>query len=215
MGSLELFLAFLLAAALLAVTPGPALLFVTAQTLAHGRRAGFMAVLGVHLGGYVHIAAAALGLAVLIKTVPTLYAALKITGAIYLVWIGIGMLRSAARTNMRTEAAEPAAGTPKPRNPRRTFVQSIVVQLLNPKVAIFYVAFLPQFTDPASTMPIGLQFAILGIIINILFLAADSASVLLADRIAGALRRSGSASRRLQQIGGCVLASACACLHRD
>ena len=201
MPSGELLVAFILAGALLAVMPGPAILFVTAQTLAYGRRAGFMAVLGVHLGGYAHIAAAAFGLAVLVKAVPTLYLALKLAGAVYLVWLGIGMFRA-------TGPVETSGPSPMPaRTPgtRRTFVRSILVQLLNPKVAIFYVAFLPQFTDPTAAMAIGLQFAILGIIVNLMFLAVDSTSVLLADRVRSALGRSRRTARLIGQIGGSLL----------
>ena len=201
MPSGELLVAFILAGALLAVMPGPAILFVTAQTLAYGRRAGFMAVLGVHLGGYAHIAAAAFGLAVLVKAVPTLYLALKLAGAVYLVWLGIGMFRA-------TGPVETSGPSPMPvRTPgtRRTFVRSIMVQLLNPKVAIFYVAFLPQFTDPTAAMAIGLQFAILGIIVNLMFLAVDSTSVLLADRVRSALGRSRRTARLIGQIGGSLL----------
>ena len=129
------------------------------------------------------------------------YLALKLAGAVYLVWLGIGMFRT-------TGPVETSGPSPMPvRTPgtRRTFVRSILVQLLNPKVAIFYVAFLPQFTDPAAAMPIGLQFAILGIIVNLMFLAVDSTSVLLADRVRSALGRSRRTARLIGQIGGSLL----------
>ena len=148
MPGLDLLLAFAAATAVFAYFPGPALLYTAAQTLARGRRAGLMAALGIHLGCYAHVFAAAFGLSAVFRHVPELYAALKIVGALYLVVLGIGMLRSRG-----TGAAEAAA--PAPKTARRAFLESVLVELLNPKVAIFFIAFLPQFVDPSASLPIS------------------------------------------------------------
>src|SRR5918998_5888345 len=133
MPSYELLLAFAAATAIFAYFPGPALLYTAAQTLARGRRAGFMAALGIHVGCYAHVFAAAFGLSAVFRHVPELYAALKIVGALYLVWLGIDMLRS------RGLSGEP--GPVAPKSARRAFLESVVVELCNPKVAIFFMAF--------------------------------------------------------------------------
>ncbi len=95
MPSFELLTTFFIATALIAYLPGPAMLYTTAQTIARGRRAGFMAALGIHVGGYVHVVLAAGGLSAILHTVPTLYVVIKIGGAMYLVWLGIMMFRRA------------------------------------------------------------------------------------------------------------------------
>ena len=94
MASWETLVAFATLTLLVAYFPGPALLYTAAQTIAHGRRAGLMAMLGIHLGCYLHVFAAAFGLSAVFKHVPELYMAVKIAGAIYLVWLGIGMIRA-------------------------------------------------------------------------------------------------------------------------
>ena len=94
MPSLDILLAFAAATFVFAAYPGPALLYAAAQTLARGRKSGFLAALGIHCGCYVHVIAATLGLSALLAHVPELYLALKLIGAAYLVWIGIGMIRN-------------------------------------------------------------------------------------------------------------------------
>ena len=94
MASAETLIAFFLAMIVFAVFPGPAILYTAAQTITRGRRAGFMAALGLHIGGYVHVIAAALGLSAVLTLVPTAYAILKFAGALYLVWLGVNASRS-------------------------------------------------------------------------------------------------------------------------
>ncbi len=155
----HLLIAFVVATAAFAVVPGPSMLYAAARAMAAGRRAGLMASLGLHLGGYVHIVAAAAGLSLLLQAVPAVYAAVKLCGAAYLVWLGIGMIRARAGGDLPAVARTSA---------RRAFVQSIVVEVLNPKTAIFYLAFVPQFTDPTAG-PLWIQFVVLGAIVNVLF----------------------------------------------
>ena len=194
----ELLLAFLAATAVFAWMPGPAMLYAAAQTMARGRRAGWMAALGIHLGGYVHVIAAAAGLAVLFAAVPVLYAVLKIAGAAYLVWLGLKLVLSRAPVAVSGLVVEPLS-------PRRAFWESVTVEVLNPKTALFYLAFLPQFTDPAAALPVWAQLVILGTVVNVMFSSADVGAVLLADRVTGALRASDRAARVVRRAGGTIL----------
>jgi threonine/homoserine/homoserine lactone efflux protein len=197
MPSLELLLAFAAATAVFAYMPGPALLYTAAQTLARGRRAGFMAALGIHLGCYAHVLAAAFGLSAVFRHVPELYVAVKVVGAVYLVWLGIGM--------MRRREPEAGPGKVEPKSAGRAFIESIAVELLNPKVAIFFIAFLPQFVDPQASLPIWAQFLILGTIVNFAFSSADVVTVLAASAMLKRLRSGGTGQRILRYAGGSVL----------
>jgi len=197
MPPIEVLVAFFLATAVFAYMPGPSMLYAAAQTIGQGRSAGWMAAVGIHLGGYAHVVAAALGLAVLFTAVPVLYAILKVAGAAYLIWLGGKLIF--AKSN---SVAPRETGT---KSSHRTFWESIVVEVLNPKTAIFYVAFLPQFTDLSATLPMWTQLLVLGIIVNIMFSSADVLCVLLADKVIRMLKRSASVNRFTQRIGGGVL----------
>ncbi len=199
MASWDILTAYFLAALLFAYMPGPALIYTAAQTMARGRRAGLMATLGLHLGGYVHIIAATLGLSALFELVPTLYTALKLVGAFYLIWLGISVIRQ----KMTAPQATPA--TPSPKTARRAFVQSIIVEVLNPKTVLFYVAFLPQFVDPSGAFPIWVQFLVLGTILNAMFGSADLVAVFLTDRVLSGFRRSSWKERLTRYFGGSIL----------
>jgi threonine/homoserine/homoserine lactone efflux protein len=198
MPSSELLIAFILTTAVFAYIPGPAMIYAAAQTLARGRRGGLMATLGIHLGCYVHVIAAAAGLSLLFHAVPPLYSAVKLIGAGYLIWLGISLLRTRAAGN----PALPATGR---KSARRAFLESITVEVLNPKTAIFFMAFLPQFIDASAAFPIWLQFLILGAIVNLVFSSADLVCVFLAGAIIGRLKRSGGAQRMMQRAGGALL----------
>ena len=198
MPPLELLLAFLVAASIFAYMPGPSTLYAAAQTIARGRKAGWFAALGIHIGGYVHVMAAAVGLAFVFETVPTLYLVLKLAGAAYLIWLGARMVFARLHGE-----AEPESQSPK--SARRAFWESVSVEVLNPKTAIFYLAFLPQFADPSASFPIWLQLLILGTIVNTMFSSADAVCVILADKISAAFKTSSSASRVAQRIGGGIL----------
>ncbi|HEV7339790.1 MULTISPECIES: LysE family translocator [Bosea] len=170
MASWETLAAFATLTLLVAYFPGPALLYTAAQTIAHGRKAGLMAMLGIHLGCYVHVFAAAFGLSAVFKHVPELYLAVKIAGALYLVWLGIGMIRS----RLGSAADQPVA---PPKTVKRALVDSFIVEILNPKVALFFIALLPQFVDPTASLPVWAQFLILGTIVNFAFSSADLVTV--------------------------------------
>lgn len=198
MPSTALLIAFLTTTAIFAFIPGPAMLYVAAQTLARGRWAGLMAALGVHLGCYVHVVAAAAGLSVLFHAVPTLYLAVKLAGAAYLVWLGIGMFRARMQGDVAVAATAPRSG-------RRAFAESVTVEVLNPKTALFFLAFLPQFVDASAAFPVWLQFLLLGTVVNLIFSSADLVGVVLAGALVKRLRRSSRAQRLMQRAGGALL----------
>ena len=193
---MELYLAFAITTATFALIPGPAMLYAAARTLAGGRRAGLMASLGLHLGGYVHVIAAAAGLALLFHAVPPLFMAMKLAGAAYLVWLGLGLFRD-RDTTRRPELA--------PLSAERAFAQSIVVEVLNPKTAIFFLAFLPQFVDATASLPVWVQLFLLGTIVNLTFSAVDIVCVVFASVVMSKLQRSRRSQRIMQRIGGSIL----------
>ena len=146
------FLLFLTAASLIALSPGPGIFYVAARTLAGGRSEGLASSLGTAVGGLFHVAAGAAGVSALMMASAEAFTALKIAGALYLVWLGIKAVRE-ARLDMPVAAAGVGAG--------RAFREGIVVEALNPKTAAFFLAFLPQFVDP-SAGTVWLQFLGLG-----------------------------------------------------
>jgi threonine/homoserine/homoserine lactone efflux protein len=199
MPSTDILIAFFITTALFAFIPGPAMLYVAARTLAADRRAGLMATLGIHIGCYVHVVAAAAGLSILFHLVPTLYLAVKLAGAAYLIYLGFRMIRAARSQGPVGEAM------PAPKSAGRAFVESMLVEVLNPKTAIFFLAFLPQFIDAAAAFPVWLQFVILGTVVIAMFTVADIACVMAASTITRRLARVSSLQRNLQRAGGAVL----------
>ncbi|WP_375778422.1 LysE family translocator [Bradyrhizobium sp. ma5] len=193
---MELYLAFAITTATFALIPGPAMLYAAARTLAGGRRAGLMASLGLHLGGYVHVVAAAAGLALLFHAVPPLFMAMKLAGAAYLVWLGLSLFRD------RGTAKRPVLA---PLSAERAFAQSIVVEVLNPKTAIFFLAFLPQFVDASASLAVWAQLFLLGTTVNLMFSAVDIVCVFFASAVMAKLQRSRRSQRIMQRIGGSIL----------
>lgn len=198
MPSYDVLAAFFATAAVFAFIPGPAMLYATAQTLAGGRVAGMMASLGIHVGCYVHVFAAAAGLSMLFHAVPVLYLAVKLIGAAYLVWLGIALFRSRGVDGTGLPQVRRKSG-------RRAFAESVTVEVLNPKTAIFFMAFLPQFIDAGAGFPVWLQFLLLGTVVNLMFSLADIICVLLAGSLFGRLQRSTRMVRLMQRAGGAVL----------
>ncbi|MBZ9748790.1 LysE family translocator [Mesorhizobium sp. CO1-1-7] len=194
----ELLIAFFATTAIFAYIPGPAMLYAAAQTMARGRWSGLTAALGIHLGGYVHVFAAAAGLSVLFHAVPPLYMAVKLVGALYLIWLGISLFRK----RVEGDVALPAITR---KSARRALFESITVEVLNPKTAIFFMAFLPQFINASAGLPVWVQFVVLGTIVNLMFSSADVVCVFLAGLVIGRLRRSSRAQRLMQKAGGAVL----------
>lgn len=190
-------LTFALAALGFAYLPGPAMLYTAAQTLGRGRRAGWQAVLGVHLGCYVHVIAATLGLAALFAAVPPAYVAMKLIGGAYLVWAGIRLWR---------QGLGEASALDERASARRVLRDSFLVEVLNPKTALFFVAFLPQFVQPEADLAMTWQLFFLGVATNLIFSSADVVTVLLAAPLRRWITQGeGRSSRWLQRAGGGVL----------
>ncbi len=149
---------FATAALLVNLTPGPDMLFVAGSSAARGRRDGVFAALGVGLGCMLHIALAVLGLSALLAASATAFTIVKWVGAAYLVWTGIMMLRSAGQRAVDANVAAPST-------PMKVFWQGAVTNALNPKVALFFLAFLPQFIAPGNDGQ-ALAFVVLGLLFN-------------------------------------------------
>ena len=168
------FALFLSAAAVLALTPGPGILYVLGRTLHGGRRDGIRSALGTFVGGTVHVLAAALGLSVILMTSATAFKIVRFAGASYLIYLGISMIRHRRAT---LTAWNQEQGS------QRSFLQGIATEVLNPKTALFFLSFIPQFVSPAQGHMI-LQFLILGTISVILNTAVDLIVVALAGSLA-------------------------------
>ncbi len=190
MPSLHDFLLFLLAATAISLTPGPGLLYVAARTLAAGRGEGLASTLGLALGGQVHVLGGALGVSALLVASAEAFTVFKLLGAAYLVWLGW-------RT-WRTARAVESLAAPTPVGRRRAFRDGILVEALNPKTAAFFLAFIPQFVDPAAG-PAFWQFLLLGTVTVVLNGCSDVAMILLSDRVAGAVRRRPRVLVRIRQ----------------
>jgi threonine/homoserine/homoserine lactone efflux protein len=169
---------FVVAALLLLITPGPAVLYIVARSLDQGRRAGLVSVAGVHAGTLLHIGAAAAGLSAVLTASATAFSIVKYLGAAYLVYLGVRRLLDRAVT-------APAAAPP--RRLRRAFLDGFVVNVLNPKTALFFLAFLPQFVDVARRA-VGAQILALGLVFVALGLVTDGLYALGAGTAAGWLR---------------------------
>ncbi|MGQ0710324.1 MAG: LysE family translocator [Rhodoferax sp.] len=161
---LEQLLLFVAAGILLNLTPGPDVLYIVSNALRQGARAGVVAGLGITAGCFVHIAAAALGVGALLATSALAFTVLKWLGAAYLLWMGVRMLFSRAASGGVIAAAQ--ASQPAPASLRRIFVGGFWTNVLNPKVAIFFLAFVPQFIAPGTENK-TLAFALLGILFNL------------------------------------------------
>ena len=177
---------FVIASLALLVTPGPAVLYIIARSVQQGRAAGLVSVLGIHLGTSVHVGAAALGLSALLMSSALAFAVVKYLGAAYLIWLGVRTLMA-----KESEADAPAP----PRAPLgRVFRDGFVVNLLNPKTGLFFLAFLPQFVAPAlggvhwQILGLGATFMTLGIL-------SDGAYAVAAGSLADWLR----GNRRFQR----------------
>lgn len=179
-------LLFVAAGLVLNLTPGPDLLYITARSLGQGWRAGAASALGIAAGCLVHTAAAALGVSALLAATPLAYDAVRLCGAAYLVWLGAQALQSRAPAG--------AAGALSPAPLRSVFWQGFVTNVLNPKVALFFLAFLPQFADPARG-----AFALQVLVLGLIFIANGLWVCLLVARAAATL--SDWARRRAGAIG--------------
>jgi threonine/homoserine/homoserine lactone efflux protein len=187
---------FSAAALLLLVIPGPAVLYIVAQSVSRGRVAGLASMAGIQVGGLVHVAAAALGLSALVVHSATAFNVVKYAGAAYLVFLGVRRLLG------RDQNARD--GVPQERRLRSLFAQGIVVNVLNPKTALFFFAFLPQFVD-VSRGDVAFQILVLGLVFIALATLSDGAYALAAGSAAGWLSARRGFSRFERYVSGSVL----------
>ncbi len=203
--STKLFL-FLTAAVLLAVAPGPGMLYVLARSLAGGKREGVLSALGTFLGGMVHVFAAALGISIVLAKSALAFAAVKYMGAAYLCFLGVRMIVDArkeqATTGTPSAGTEPDVGTVRPvRNP---LWQGIATEALNPKTALFFLSFIPQFVNRESGH-VFLQFVLLGTLSVFLNTSADLIVIVLAEPLGNLIRSSAVFRRRQRTVTGAIM----------
>jgi threonine/homoserine/homoserine lactone efflux protein len=192
-GTLAVFAA---AAIALLVIPGPAVLYIVTQSIEHGRTAGLVSMLGIQTGGLVHVLAAALGLSAVLMRSATAFEIVKFAGAGYLIFLGLRKLFS--RERFETTSERP------PRRLDRLYRQGIVVNVLNPKTALFFFAFLPQFVD-VDQGSVGLQIAVLGVFFLVLAIISDGMYALAAGTASDWLRGNPRFLRAERWISGTVL----------
>jgi threonine/homoserine/homoserine lactone efflux protein len=186
---------FVLAAVVLLVTPGPAVMYIVARSVEQGRAAGLVSTLGIHVGTLVHVAAAAFGVSALLASSALAFSAVRYLGAAYLVYLGIRKL---------LEGARPAGTLPEARRSLgRLFGQGVVVNVLNPKTALFFLAFLPQFVDPSRGGVAG-QILLLGAVFVALGIVSDGLWAIAAGSAGSWLRRNGRILRGERYVSGTV-----------
>jgi len=190
--TLHSYLLFVLASIALDLVPGPDMAYMLARCIAQGRRAGILAAFGFNLGGYVHVTAAVLGLSALLASSSMAFTVVKWLGAVYLICLGIGAIRSS-----RGQALAPGDAPAGPSG-RTILWQAFLSDVLNPKVALFFLAFVPQFVDAKGPHP-TLQILLLGVTVNLISLPVNILLVLFSTSFTQALRRNGSISRWLQR----------------
>lgn len=198
MPDLPTLLVFALAAVALIAVPGPNLIYIAARSLSGGRRAGLASALGVETGTLVHVAAAAAGLSALLASSAVAFNVVKYLGAAYLVYLGVRTLLS-----RESEVTEEGPG---PASLGRTYRQAVLVQLLNPKVALFFLALLPQFVDPARG-PIATQILVLGVVLAVLGLCISSLYAVAVAAAGGRLRGRAGLVRNQRYLTGAVYLS--------
>jgi threonine/homoserine/homoserine lactone efflux protein len=196
MPSLSALELFAVAAFALIVVPGPAVLYIVSQSVGHGRRGGLAAVFGVEIGAFVHVAGAALGVSAVIASSATAFSVLKLAGGAYLIVLGIKRLRqSDTATTTETGGGRPHTSI---------FRQGMIVSALNPKTALFFLAFLPQFVDPERGH-VALQAIVLGLVFIGIATLSDAVWALGAGSLAVVLKASARARRIERWASGGIL----------
>jgi threonine/homoserine/homoserine lactone efflux protein len=202
--STKLFL-FLTAAVLLAVAPGPGMLYVLARSLAGGKREGVLSAFGTFLGGMVHVFAAALGVSIILMRSAVAFAAVKYVGAAYLCFLGIRMILDARKEKADPSETASAEILPRRISPARNPLrQGVATEVLNPKTALFFLSFIPQFVNRASGH-VFLQFILLGTMSVILNTSADLIVIALAGPLGQRIRSSATFRRRQRTVTGAIM----------
>lgn len=193
--SLALFVAAALA---LLLVPGPSVLYIVGRSIDQGRTAGLVSVLGIGLGSMVHVAAAALGLSALLVQSAVAFRVVKYAGAVYLVYLGIRRLQGKDDIVVESDRSE--------RTLRRVLVQGMWVNVLNPKTALFFFAFLPQFVN-VDGAPVGLQILFLGALLIAMGTVTDGMYAIAAGTIGGWLKRRPSVVTAQRYVAGGIFIS--------
>ena len=190
---------FVGATVVLVLAPGPDMAYMLARTVAQGRKAGVVAAIGINVGAYVHVLAAVVGLSAILATSSIAFTIVKWAGACYLVWIGIQALLKSPRLSIEGSASAPL-------NFRAIFWQGFLSDVLNPKVALFFLAFLPQFVDYGGGNEIQ-QLLLLGVTCNVIAIAINLMLVYCAGVATASLRRNQTLTRWLHRaMGGMFIA---------
>jgi threonine/homoserine/homoserine lactone efflux protein len=200
-------LLFLTAALLLAVAPGPGMLYVLARTLAGGKREGLRSALGTLLGGMVHVFAAALGVSIILARSAVAFSAVKYVGAAYLCFLGVRMIRDAQKDAKDAPKAKESAGDSLSADhgaARNPLAQGVATEVLNPKTALFFLSFIPQFVN-RGVGHVFLQFVVLGTVSVVLNTSADMIVVLMAGPLGKKIRSSAVFRRRQRTVTGAVM----------
>lgn len=166
-------LLFLMTTIVFALTPGPAMIYTASQAVARGRKAGFQAALGIHLASYLHITFAATGVSIILHDSPLLFHFLKILGCAYLVGLGLSALLLAPREDIENH---------RPETKQRPVLNAFSVELFNPKSALFFLSFLPQFAAHAPPAMVALQTFLYGCAANVVFSLAEIVVVLASEK---------------------------------
>ena len=197
MPSLETLLIFTLAALAMNISPGPSNLYVMSRSLTQGTSAGLIAAAGLATGSLFHVTVTSLGLAAILQYSPLAFTVMKLAGAGYLIFLGLKMLLT------KSAALSPDALLPK-KPLARVFRESCVVEILNPKTALFFLAFLPQFADP-NAGPLAPQLLLLGCIVTLTAIPCDAVVAILSGKAAALLRRRPIFQKLQNWISGSVL----------
>ena len=192
------FFLFLTAAVLLAVAPGPGMLYVLARSLAGGKREGVLSAFGTFLGGMVHVFAAALGVSIILAKSAVAFATVKYVGAAYLCFLGVRMILDARKHDAASEVA------PALRPARNPLWQGVATEVLNPKTALFFLSFIPQFVSRGDGH-VFLQFVMLGTISVVLNTTADLIVIALAGPLGERIRSSATFRRRQRTVTGAIM----------
>jgi threonine/homoserine/homoserine lactone efflux protein len=198
------FLIFLGAAVLLAIAPGPGMLYVLARSLAGGRREGLLSALGTFCGGLVHVLAAAAGISIVLAKSAAAFAAVKYLGAAYLCFIGIRMIVDSRRDSRKGAREDEPISLVGLQHRRSPLWQGVLTEVLNPKTALFFLSFIPQFVNREAGH-VFLQFILLGTISVALNTSADIIVIMLAGPLGQRIRGSARFRRRQRTVTGAVM----------
>jgi threonine/homoserine/homoserine lactone efflux protein len=197
------FLLFLTTAVLLAIAPGPGMLYVLARSLAGGKREGVLSAFGTFLGGMVHVFAAALGVSIVLARSAVAFATVKYVGAAYLCFLGVRMILGARKQKANAEEISPDVSR-EVKHARNPLWQGVATEVLNPKTALFFLSFIPQFVD-RSGGHVFLQFVALGTISVVMNTTADLMVIALAGPLGERIRSSATFRRRQRTVTGAIM----------